>query len=440
MAAIDPILVSVLHRRLKSIAEQMGITLLRTTRSPILNEARDCVTGLYDAQGRMLEQCEYTPILAFALQPACQYIVKYYGDEIYPGDVILHNDVFSQGGQLPDVAVFKPIFVDDRLVAWAAAKGHQADIGGAQAGGYNPNAREVWQEGLRIPPIKVSERGRLRRDVWDLIFANIRFRIVEDDIRAEIGAATVGERGMQQLVAQMGLQRYLDHVEHLLDSTERMMRSEIEAIPDGTYTGSTYFYYDGVTEGSKYRLQVAVTVRGGEIRFDYTGTDPQAPGFTNASHNASVSALLATFLMHVNPQIPHNEGMLRPLSIHIPEGTVLNARFPAATTFGNHLTDPHSEALLSALSQAIPHKVTAAWNRMLGFTVTGRDPRRHKPYVDILFISMKGGSGGTEGADGCDHIGIPMRGGGITAQDPEIFELQDPHLLLRFEYARDSAG
>lgn len=151
----DAIQVSVLQRRLKSITEEMGLTLLRTTRSPILNEARDFVTGLYDAKGRMLEQTEYIPVLAFALQPACENVVRFFGDDIHPGDVILHNDVFSGGNQNNDVAVFKPIFDGKTLVAWAACKGHQADIGGAVPGGYNPEAREVWQEALRIPAVKV---------------------------------------------------------------------------------------------------------------------------------------------------------------------------------------------------------------------------------------------------------------------------------------------
>src|SRR3990172_1329655 len=128
----------------------------------------------------MLEQAEYIPILAFSLAPVCQRIIEYYGEEIYPGDVILHNDVFTGGNQNADVAAFKPIFHDGRLVAWAACKGHQADIGGAVRGGYNPNATEVWQEALRIPAVKVYERGKLRRDVWDLIFSNIRLSIVQE--------------------------------------------------------------------------------------------------------------------------------------------------------------------------------------------------------------------------------------------------------------------
>ena len=155
---IDPILLSVYARTFKSITDEMSISMQQTTRSPILCEAKDFVTGLYDADGRMLEQTENLPILAFSLAPVCKYIKEYFGDEIYPGDVIFHNDVFSLGNQNNDVAAFKPVFFEGRLVAWTAVKGHQADIGGAVAGGYNPNATEVWQEGLRIPPVKVIEK------------------------------------------------------------------------------------------------------------------------------------------------------------------------------------------------------------------------------------------------------------------------------------------
>lgn len=439
-APIDKILVSVLQRRFKSITEEMGLTLLRTTRSPILNEARDFVTGLYDAEGRMLEQTEYIPVLAFALQPVCQYLVEYFGDEIYPGDVILHNDVFTGGNQLADIAVFKPIFYKGELISWAACKGHQADVGGAVSGGYNPQAREVWQEGLRITPVKIYEKGRLRKDVWDLIFSNIRYSIVEEDIRAEMGACVVGERGVLSLLERYGRGVFKSHVEYLFDSTERMMRREIEAIPDGTYGAESYVYYDGFHEGSKFKIQLTVTIEGSDIHFNYAGTDPQTEGFVNAPYGASVSAIILTFLMLVNPDMPHNDGMLRPIHIHIPEGTFLNVKFPGASTFGNSITGPHADAILKALSKAIPERVTAGWNRMLAFAISGRDPRKGAPYVDILFNALKGGSGAAYGVDGYDHIGLINCAGGILAQDPEMFELTDPHILIKHEYVTDSGG
>ena len=437
---IDPVFASVLQRRLKSITEEIGLTLLRTTRSPILNEARDFATGLYDAKGRMLEQTEYIPVLAFALQPSCEHVIRYFDDDIAPGDVILHNDVFSGGNQNNDVAVFRPVFHGDRLVAWSACKGHQADIGGAVRGGYNPEAREVWQEALRIPPVKVYERGQLRKDVWDMIFANIRLRIVEEDIKAQIGGTLVGERGFKELVERHGVQVILDHIDYLYDSTERMVRKEIEAIPDGIYRGKSIAFYDGVNPGSKMKINLVVTVAGSDITFDFSGSSPQTPGFVNAPYSSTASALLLTFLMLINADVPHNAGLLRPLKVVNPEGSFLNARFPAATTFGNSITGPTSDAILRAFAQAIPQMVTAGWNRMLGMTVTGMDPRHRRPYVDILFLALKGGSGATLNADGYDHIGLINCGGGLLAQDYEMFEIQNPHFLLQHEYATDSAG
>ena len=437
---IDSVFASVLQRRLKSITEEIGLTLLRTTRSPILNEARDFATGLYDAKGRMLEQTEYIPVLAFALQPSCEHVIRYFDDDIAPGDVILHNDVFSGGNQNNDVAVFRPVFHGDRLVAWSACKGHQADIGGAVRGGYNPEAREVWQEALRIPPVKVYERGQLRKDVWNMIFANIRLGIVEEDIKAQIGGTLVGERGFKELVERHGVQVILDHIDYLYDSTERMVRKEIEAIPDGIYRGKSIAFYDGVNPGSKMKINLAVTVAGSDITFDFSGSSPQTPGFVNAPYSSTASALLLTFLMLINADVPHNAGLLRPLKVVNPEGSFLNARFPAATTFGNSITGPTSDAILRAFAQAIPQMVTAGWNRMLGMTVTGMDPRHRRPYVDILFLALKGGSGATLNADGYDHIGLINCGGGLLAQDYEMFEIQNPHFLLQHEYATDSAG
>jgi len=219
-----------------------------------------------------------------------------------------------------------------------------------------------------------------------------------------------------------------------------MVRSEIRRIPDGSYEGESWMYYDGFHEGSRFRIKVTVTVRGDEIFFDYTGTDGQTEGFANAPLSASVSAIILTFLMLIDPNIPHNDGLTRPLHIHIPEGTFLNACFPAATTFGNSITGPNADAILKALSKALPRRVTAGWNRMLALAVSGHDPRVNRPYVDILFNALKGGSGATHGYDGYDHIGLINCAGGILSQDPEMFELQTPNVIIKHEYTPDSMG
>ncbi|MEW5722485.1 MAG: hydantoinase B/oxoprolinase family protein [Thermodesulfobacteriota bacterium] len=437
---IDKILVSILQRRFKSITEEMSIALAMTTRSPILCEAKDFVTGLYDARGRMLEQTENLPILSFSLAPVCQYILKYFGNEIYPGDVIFHNDVFSYGNQNNDVAVYKPIFYKDTLVAWAACKGHQADIGGAVQGGYNPQATEVWQEALRIPPVKVYEKGKLRKDVWDLIFANIRLDIVAEDMRAEIGSCVVGERGILKLVERYGLEKFERHKEYLFDSTEKMMRAEIRTIPNGVYYGESQCFYDGVIPGSVYNIRVKITVTDEDITFDYSETDRQTSGFMNGTYTSSASATILTFLQMVNPDIPHNDGMVRPIKIVIPGGTLLNAAYPAATTYGNHLCPNNADAIMRALAPVIPDRVTAEWDELLCSLTTGVDPRKGTAYVDIGFMGLKGGSGAIKGCDGYDHIGMIDASGGVLDQDYEMFEQQTPHLLKRHEYWTDSAG
>ncbi len=440
MSDIDPILLSVYARAFRSITDEMSVSLQQTARSPILCEAKDFVTGIYDGEGNMLEQTENLPILAFSLAPVCKYILEYFGDDIHPGDVIFHNDVFSMGNQNNDVAVYKPIFFEDKLVAWSAAKGHQADIGGAVQGGYNPNAVEVWQEALRIPPVKVYEKGKLRKDVWDLIFANIRLDIVQEDMRAEIGSCTVGERRIIALLEKYGLDSFERHKEALFDATRKMMEAEIATIPNGVYEGSAPVYYDGRHEGSKFTIRVKITVEDNHVTFDYSDTDAETNGFVNGTYTSSASATLLTFLQMVNPDIPHNEGMIHPIDIVIPEGTILNASYPKATTYGNHLCPNNADAIIRALAPVIPDRITAGWNQLLCSLSTGQDDAKNDKYVDIFFMGMKGGSGAMKGTDGYDHIGMIDASGGVLDQDYEMFEQQTPHRLIKHELLCDSAG
>jgi len=307
-------------------------------------------------------------------------------------------------------------------------------------GGYNPKATEVWQEGLRIPAVKVYERGELRRDVWDLIFANVRLDIVQEDMRAEIGACTVGERRLQALVEKYGLERFEAHKEYLFEATRKMMEAEIRAIPNGVYEGDGRVYYDGKNIGSRYTIRVKITVEDTHVTFDYSDTDAQTDAFVNGIYTSSASATLLTFLQMVNPDIPHNHGMIQPIDIVIPEGTILNAAYPAATTFGNHLCPPNADAIMRALAPVIPTRVTAGWNNLLCSLSTGDDPRKEDTYVDIMFMGLKGGSGAMCDTDGYDHIGMIDASGGLLDQDYEMFEQQTPHLLLKHEFLTDSAG
>ena len=298
----------------------------------------------------------------------------------------------------------------------------------------------MWQEALRIPPLKIIDCGILRKDVWRAIFANIRYTIVEDDIRAQIGGTRVGERGLLELIDRYGYEKFNYHKEHLYKNTEAMVRREIARIPDGEYKSESTVYFDGVTVGTEMLIRLSVTVENDSVTFDFTGSSPQTPGFVNAPYSATASAVMLTFLMLINSEIPHNVGIMRRINIINPEGSFLNASYPAATTFGNSLTGPTSDAIMRAFAQAVPETVTAGWNRFLGFAVNGTDPRGNRHYSDILFLALKGGSGATCQADGYDHIGLINCAGGILAQDYEMFEVQNPHLLHKHEYTRDSAG
>lgn len=440
MVRIDKILLSIFQRAFKAITDEMSISLTKTTRSPILCEAKDFVTGLYDEQGKMLEQTENLPILSFSLGPVCKMLLTKYASDLYPGDVIIHNDVFSLGNQNNDVAIFKPIFYDNVLIGWAAAKGHQADIGGAVQGGYNPDATEVWQEAIRIPAVKIFEKGKLRKDVWDLIFANIRLSMVQEDIKAQIGACSLGERRLQALVDKYGIDCYMAHKEELFNATESMMKAEIKAIPNGIYAGESMVYYDGKHPGSTFPIKAEITVEEEEISFDFSKSSPQTNGFVNGTYTSTCSAITLTFLQMVNPNIPHNEGMIRPLKYKVPEGTILNASYPAATTFGNHLCPQVADAIFKALGPAIPSRVTAGWNHLLCSLFTGNHPHTGRKYVDICFLGMKGGSGALQGDDGYDHIGMIDASGGVLDQDYEMYEQQTPHQIIQHEYKTDSGG
>jgi N-methylhydantoinase B len=419
----------------------MGTVVEKSARSPLLVEGRDFSLGLYDWQGRLMEQTEYIPILGYASGTVVREILRYYGpDGIEEGDVILHNDVYSGGNQLSDWRIARPIWAQGVPVGWAVVAAHQADVGGAVAGSYNPHATDLWQEALRITPIKVVERGELRRDVWDLIFGNVRLPVVAEDVRAMIGCTAVGERGLQVLIESYGLRDYLKAIEVILDATEKDARDAISDLRPGRYQGRAIGRHDGLDASREFEILANVTVSSDKISVDFTGSSPQVPGYVNAPLPVTISSVLIVFYMIAGRKLRHNEGVLRCLEVHAPAGSILNPNFPAPTGFGNHLSDQICTALMQALAEAAPDRVTAGWNPLLCSIVSGVNPETSAPFVDLFVNACKGGSGGMQGVDGYDHIGLIASGGAIAAQDPEMIEIIDPVILHQFEYMPDSAG
>jgi N-methylhydantoinase B len=430
--------IAIFRTRLKSFARELVVGIQRTARSPLKNQAYDFGVAIMDAQGGLLEADEFRALFPFAIHPGCRDVIVSFGDEIYPGDVIMHNDVFGGNLQPNDTGVYVPIFIGEELIAWTGAKGHMADLGGPIPSSCNPQATDYFQESLRIPAIKVFERGKLRRDVWNLIFANVRLPDIDSpDMMTMIGACRLGERRIKELAESMGVAAFRQLVAALYDSTEDMMRAEIAGIPDGNYLGESHFYFDGIRE-SKQSIHLRLTIEGQEMELDYAGTSPQSRSYCNAPLGSATAGTLTFLSMLINPLLPHNEGMLRPLRLIMPEGTLLNPRPPAATYYGNFMSAMNAEAIMRAFSQAVPERVTAGWTRPMSLQITAWDPRRGRWYGDIDFISLKGGSGATHGLDGWNNG--PIFGVSTLTNDYEFFELQDPHTLLEHEFKRDSSG
>lgn len=438
---VDPVLASVIQRRFNAITNAMGDALLRSSRSPIFNEAGDFVTGLFDLRGRMIEQSAYIPIIGFGAQPAIPRLMEYFADDLHPGDVFLHNDVYDGGNQTADMGVYQPVFFEGQHVAWAVAKGHLADLGGAVPGGYNPRHTEVWQEAIRVPGLRIIHRRQVVRDVWRTLFANVRFPMVEADVRAMIGACHLGEREFQAVLDKYGLPVVQAHVDYILTQTAERVQSLIRSWPEGDYYGEGVMINDGFDPLKRYYIRVKVSIRDGKIRIDFTGTDPQAPGYTNMPPAAAKAACAIAYLMLINPgaEIPVNDGLFSALECVFPEGTLVNPRFPAATLFGNQMADVVLEAIMNALKDAMPTRVTANWAKACPPEFNGLDPRSGQPYMDFGFL-CKGGQGAMKGHDGFDGIGFSGTVGRMRSQDPEMWELKVPVFVAEYEYWPDSHG
>ena len=437
---MDSILVSVISNRLKAIGRQMGAVIERSAHSPLLVEGRDFSLGIYTADGALIEQTEYIPILGYAAAPGVKAVVEYFKGDVYEGDAFLHNDTFTGGNQNSDWKVLKPVFFEGQLFGWTVITAHQADVGGAVPGSYNPYATDLWQEGIRITPLRIFSKGKKMKDVWDLVMGNVRLPIVGDDILAMIGGCTVGEKGLVKLLDQYGSKTVNEAISEIFDSTEKMAKTIIKQIPSGVYEGEWLVVDDGFDHEAEMKIKVKVTVEEERMHFDFTGTSPQTKGYVNAPLPVTISSVMISFFMLNEQEIAHNEAIQRCISIYVPEGTMLNPLFPAASGFGNHLSDQICSAIFIALSKALPEQVTAGWNSLLCSILNGTDERTQKPFVDIMLLGSKGGSGGTKGTDGYDHIGLIASGGALAAQDPEMFELTLPMTLQKYEYATDSCG
>lgn len=438
---IDPILASILGKKMEAIAREMAVVLERTARSPLF-QVRDFCTVVLDAELRILSQEEGLPQMAYAVSHSLAHVVDFFEGDIHEGDVFVHNDPFYGGNQAQDTAIMRPIFLEGELRFWAAAKGHIADLGSAVLGGYNPEATDIWQENFRIPPLRIYRDERPLRDVWNALMANTRLpKLVGGDLQAQIGATKVAQTRLAELCESHGVDTLARHLEFLLDATEQRMRAELARIPEGSYYGESVYEHEEGGEIERHTARLSVTVRDSRVTLDFAGTDAQCRKYYNGVFGTTFSAAIAVFLMLVDPDLPHNDGVLRCIDVTVPLGSFLNAAFPAPCVQGNFTCqDVACEAIFRAMAEPMPDAVTAGWNRGESHNIRGLDPRTGGVFYDVPLVANKGGAGGTLGADGWDNIGLIACGGGYAAQDYEIFEAQSPVRVMNHEYRQDSGG
>lgn len=437
---IDPISCAVIQHRMSSIVEEMGEAMLRTAYSQILNASRDFSMGLVDRQCRLISQADHIPVHVGALPWATRAVENRFGDDVSPGDVIVLNDPYAGGSHLPDVTIFVPIFAGGKRHLWSVVRAHMGDIGGATHGAYNPDAREIWQEGLRLPPMKLADAGRMRDDVIDMILMNVRFpREFKGDLLAMIGAAHLGQRSLDGLFAEFGENGVSAAIEIILDTAEQRSRAIVAGWPDGTYEGTAYLDDDGRGR-TDVAIRARVTVAGSDLIVDLTESDAQSDSFVNSPFANTQAAVAMALAYLIDPDIPKNDGVFRILDVRLKPGTIVHPLEGAPVTMATtHPANEIVEAITRALEQACPERCSGGWSRRFRMSITGQNPRNGRAFVWHLFHARPGG-GASSAGDGWSGAGEWHSVGGIKFGSVEVTEARFPLFFQKHEFRPGSGG
>lgn len=440
-AKVDPITLSVVRGVLETTQREMTLTLEQTTRSSVFNLAHDYSTALFNATPEMILQGQDIPIHLGSLIPAMKSVAKYFEGDIHDGDLILHNDPEYGGSHIIDTCMYYPVFYQGELVFWTVCKGHLTDIGGPVPAGYNPAATEIYAEGLRIPPLKLWDKGKPRNDVMNLLLSNMRARRDQQgDFNALIGACKVGARALIGLMDKYGKDTVQTCIAELLDMAEAHMRSLIAKVPDGTYVGTAILEDAGHGFGD-FDITATVTITGDSCHIAIQ-SPPQIPYFINSYEGNSHSGVYLGLMMFAQLPPPYNEGLYRCVSTDMgPKGTLCNAKSPAphmncTTTPMETLTD----AVRLAFEQAAPDKVCASWGHANGCNIAGWDKRHDEEYVTMVLASIISGAGATANQDGWHACGPECCFGALTSGDIEMLEHSYPIIIHRYSLMVDSGG
>ena len=438
--SLDPVTLALVQNRLDHICHQMGWVMTRTARSPIFSQSHDFSCFIADAHGTLISQADGIPIHTGGGGFAVRAILRDFRDAMAPEDVFLLNDPYAAGGNhLPDWVIARPVFVAGKLVAFACNRAHQADIGGGAAGTYNSAATEIFHEGIRLPVLKLIEAGRTRQDLWRLLLLNTRLAdALDGDLRAMIGSTRIGAERLALLVEELGVERAGDFFEGVLDHADRRFRSSVSRLTEGVWRGEEPIDND-CFDPIDGRIAVTLTVKDQRLVVDFAGTSPQVRGFKNSSIANSTSAVFMALASFFEPDLPKNEGAFRSVEIRLPEGTLVNARPPAAMTM-NTVFVAHEivHAVWKALGQALPERASAGWSKAVHAVTAGLRADGGR-YVMYQWAGAPAG-GGVEGRDGFHLIGHLITLGGLTLPNLETYEHLYPVRFRRQELRCDSAG
>jgi N-methylhydantoinase B len=439
---VDPITLAVVRGALETAQREMTLTMERTGRSSVLTVSRDFSNAIFNWTPEMIVQGQDLPIHLGSLILATKAVADYFADDVRPDDVMFHNDPVYDGSHIADWCMYKPVFVGEEILFWTVSKGHMADSGGPAPGSYNPEAREIFAEGLRIPPIKLHDAGRERSDVLNLLLMNTRTRRNQaGDLRAQLGAVNVGEAHLQALVRKYGRDVVRACVEELLSLAETQMRRRIADLPDGTFRGTRFVEDVGHGLGDQ-EVAVTVTVSGDRLRVALDAPK-QIPFYTNSYRANTTSAVYLGLIMFLQPEAPFNEGMYRPVEIDYgPPGTLVNAADPAPHVASTTCpAETITDAVRDTLSQGYPEQAVAGWGHCSAVNCAGWDERHGHEYVHMMVSSLMCGAGAVGGVmDGWHGVGPQAGLGGGAAGDMELIEYQYPLLVHRYGFATDSAG
>ena len=434
--ALDPIRLELIKNALDAIVDEMAIALMRSAYSTNIKTAMDMSSALCDAQGRLIAQGLTLPLHLGSIPDAIAEVVRKFEGRIEPGDQFLLNDPYQGGTHLPDFYLFKPIFVGDQRVGWSVSIGHQTDVGGKTAGGNGSDATEIFQEGIRIPPIKLFEGGRPVDVVFDLLEKNVRVpHVVLGDVRAQVAACLAGERGYLALIERYGVDDLATASSALLDQAERLARNAITAMPDGVFTFVDHIDEDGL-DPDPIPIAVTITVTGDRMIVDFAGSAPQVRGAINSPFPFTKSAVYACVRHLIGGDPPNNEGYFRPIEVRAPAGTIVNPVMPASVAARGLTGFRMATAVFGALAEIAPERVFACeLGGDTGVSFGGYDADR-KPFVFIEFLY--GGWGGRpdrDGVDGCSSSVVNFSNNPI-----EIIEAEQALRIRQYGYVPDTGG